>query len=307
MAAASDCVGVPTRARLSLSVIVAFAAIYILWGATFLAMRVAVLLIPPFFTAGTRFLLAGSLLFCFMRARGQPNPSLREWRNLAIIGTCMFVVTYGPLFWAVQYVSSSITSIIEATLPITALVLEVFVFRTQPIRWAQLAGVALGFTGVAFLLLGNAKQHLPLVPCLVILAAGVSWSLGAVLSRRLALPASPPLSAGAQMMLGGAVLLALSAATGEMHPLPRISLEAGLALAYLIVGGSLVAYTAYVWLLRRFSATRVASHAYVNPVVAMALGYFVAGETITPRSIAASLLVIFSVLLILSSAGGRRA
>jgi drug/metabolite transporter (DMT)-like permease len=307
MAAASDCVGVPTRARLSLSVIVAFAAIYILWGATFLAMRVAVLLIPPFFTAGTRFLLAGSLLFCFMRARGQPNPSLREWRNLAIIGTCMFVVTYGPLFWAVQYVSSSITSIIEATLPITALVLEVFVFRTQPIRWAQLAGVALGFTGVAFLLLGNAEQHLPLVPCLVILAAGVSWSLGAVLSRRLALPASPPLSAGAQMMLGGAVLLALSAATGEMHPLPRISLEAGLALAYLIVGGSLVAYTAYVWLLRRFSATRVASHAYVNPVVAMALGYFVAGETITPRSIAASLLVIFSVLLILSSAGGRRA
>jgi drug/metabolite transporter (DMT)-like permease len=307
MAAASDCVGVPTRGRLSLSVIVAFAAIYILWGATFLAMRVAVLLIPPFFTAGTRFLLAGSLLFCFMRARGQPNPSLREWRNLAIIGTCMFVVTYGPLFWAVQYVSSSITSIIEATLPITALVLEVFVFRTQPIRWGQIAGVALGFTGVAFLLIGNAEQHLPLVPCLVILAAGVSWSLGAVLSRRLALPSSPPLSAGAQMMLGGAVLLALSAATGEMHPWPRISLEAGLALAYLIVGGSLVAYTAYVWLLRRFSATRVASHAYVNPVVAMALGYFVAGETITPRSIAASLLVVFSVLLILSSAGGRRA
>jgi drug/metabolite transporter (DMT)-like permease len=254
---------------------------------------------------GVSVLETGSLLFIFMRTRGRPNPSLREWGNLAVIGTCMFVLTYGPLFWAEQYVSSSITSIIEATLPITTLVLEVFVFRTQRLGWGQLGGVALGFSGVALLLVGNGEQHLAVIPCVVILAAGVSWSLGAVLSRRLHLPSSPSLSVGAQMMVGGAVLLGVSAAMGEMHPLPTIPLGAGLALLYLIIGGSLVAYTAYTWLLRRFSATRVASHAYVNPVVAMALGYFAAGETITPRSIVASALVVFSVCLILTGAGGH--
>ena len=211
-----------------------------------------------------------------------------------------------PPVLAEQYVSSSITSIIEATLPITTLVLEVFVFRTQPVRWRQIGGVVLGFSGVALLLLGNRDQHIAVLPCVVILACGVSWSLGAVLSRRLRLPTSAPLSAGAQMMLGGAVLLGLSAATGEMHPFPTIPLSAALSMLYLVIG-SLVAYTAYTWLLKRFSATRVASHAYVNPIVAMALGYFLAGETITPRSIAASALVVFSVCLILTGASGRQA
>jgi drug/metabolite transporter (DMT)-like permease len=150
--------------RVDVRVLLAFAAIYILWGATFLAIRVAVLQIPPFFTAGCRFFIAGSLLFMFMRARGEANPSRREWGNLAIIGICMFVVTYGPLFQAEQYVSSSITPIIEATLPITTLVLEVFVFRTQPLRWRQIGGVALGFSGVALLLVGNQEQHMPSFP-----------------------------------------------------------------------------------------------------------------------------------------------
>jgi drug/metabolite transporter (DMT)-like permease len=195
MAASTNCVGAASRERLSVRVIIAFAAIYILWGAAFLGIRVAVLQIPPFFTAGCRFFVAGSLLFFFMRVRGQPAPSLREWRNLAVIGTCMFVATYGPLFWAEQYVSSSITSIIEATLPITTLVLEVFVFRTQPLRWRHIGGVALGFSGVALLLVGNGQQHLAVMPCVVILAAGIAWSLGAVLSRRLRLAVSPPLSA----------------------------------------------------------------------------------------------------------------
>jgi drug/metabolite transporter (DMT)-like permease len=291
---------------LDVRVLLAFAAIYILWGATFLAIRVAVLAIPPFFTAGVRFFVAGLLLHAFMRLRGQPNPSALEWRNLAIIGLCMFVLTYGPLFWAEQYVTSSITSVIEATLPITTIVFEVLVFRAQPVQWRQVCGVILGFSGVALLLFHNSAQHLAVIPCLVILAAGVAWSLGAVLSRRLRLPASAPLAAGAEMMMGGAVLLGLSAAAGEMHPFPQIPMRAGVALVYLVIGGSLVAYTAYVWLLARFSATRVASHAYVNPVVALALGYFVAGETITLRSIVASVLVVASVCLILTRGSSRR-
>src|SRR5437879_2962091 len=278
----------------------AFTAIYILWGATFLAIRIAVLEIPPFFSSGVRFLIAGALLYVFMRLRGQHSPSAREWRSIATIALCMFVATYGALFWAEQYVPSGITSVIEATLPITTVALEVFVFRQQPFRWRTLAAVVLGFCGVAWLLIRN-EQPFPGLPCVVILAGGTAWSLGAVLTRSMPRPKSLPLAAGAQMMLGGAVLLALSQATGELHSFPHISLRAGLALSYLIVAGSLLGFTAYVWLLARMPATQVASHAYVNPLVAVALGYFVAGEALTMRMILASALVLASVLLMLKT------
>src|SRR6266478_2748087 len=286
--------------RLDVRVLLAFAAIYILWGATFLAIRIAVLEIPPFFSSGVRFFIAGTVLYTFMRLRGQPAPSAEQWRGIAFIGICMFVVTYGALFWAEQFVPSGITSVIEATLPIITLTLEVFVFRQQPFRWRTLAAVVLGFCGVAWLLIRN-DQPFPGLPCVVILAGGTAWSLGAVLTRSMPRPKSLPLAAGAQMMLCGAVLLALSQATGELHPFPHISVRAGLALLYLIVGGSLLGFTAYVWLLARMPATRVASHAYVNPLVAVALGYFAAGEVLTVRMILASALVVASVFLILKT------
>jgi len=294
--------------RLDLRVLLAFTAIYVLWGATFLAIRIAVLEVPPFFSSGVRFFIAGALLYVFMRLRGQPSPSAIQWRSIATIAVCMFVATYGALFWAEQYVPSGITSVIEATLPITTVALEVFVFRQQPFRWQTLASVALGFAGVAWLLIRNDQQPFPGLPCVVILAGGTAWSLGAVLTRTMPRPKSLPLTAGAQMMLGGAVLLGLSQATGELQSFPHISLRAGLALAYLIVAGSLLGFTAYVWLLARMPATQVASHAYVNPLVAVALGYFVAGEELTVRMILASALVLASVLLILKTpdARGRR-
>jgi len=292
--------------RLDLRVVLAFTAIYVLWGATFLAIRIAVLEIPPFFSGGVRFFVAGALLYVFMRLRGQPSPSAAEWRAIATIALCMFVATYGALFWAEQYVPSGITSVLEATLPITTVALEVFVFRQQPFRWRTLAAVALGFSGVAWLLIRN-DQPFPGLPCVVILAGGAAWSLGAVLTRSLPRPKSLALSAGAQMMLGGAVLLALSQATGELHSFPRISLRAGLALTYLIVAGSLAGFTAFVWLLARMPATQVASHAYVNPLVAVALGYFVAGEPLTLPMVLASTLVLASVVVILTTPDvGRR-
>jgi drug/metabolite transporter (DMT)-like permease len=292
--------------RVDVRMLLAFTAIYVLWGGTFLAIRVAVLEIPPFFSSGVRFLIAGALLYGVMRVRGQPSPSTAEWRAIATIALCMFVATYGALFWAEQYVPSGITSVIEATLPITTVALEVFVFRQQPFRWRTLGAVALGFSGVAWLLLRN-DQPFPGLPCLVILAGGTAWSLGAVLTRSLPRPKSLPLAAGAQMMLGGAVLLALSQATGELQSLPHISLRAGLALLYLIVAGSLAGFTAYVWLLARMPATQVASHAYVNPLVAVALGYFVAGEPLTLPMVLASALVLASVVVILTTPDvGRR-
>jgi drug/metabolite transporter (DMT)-like permease len=287
--------------------ILAFGAIYVLWGTTFLAIRIAVLEFPPLFTAGLRFFIAGALLYGFMRMRRHPNPSPLQWRNLALISLCMFVITYGAVFWAEQYVSSGVTSVIEATLPITAIILEMFIFRTQRFEIRLFGAVLAGFCGVALLFIDNEAQHLAVLPCLAILGGGIAWSFGAVLSGQLALPQSKPLTAGIQMMLGGAVLLGLSAMFGEMHPFPHLSLRAGLALAYLIVFGSLIAYTAYVWLLGRMSVTRVASHAYVNPLIAVALGYFVAGEIVTVKTLICALLIIGSVALILTRRDGAPA
>ncbi len=279
--------------------LLAFMAIYFLWGTTFLAIRIAVLEMPPFFTAGLRFFIAGTVLYGSMRLRGQPGPSPGEWRSIAVTALCMFVATYAAPFWAQQYVPSGIAAVIEATLPITTIALEVFVFRQQPFRLSLLGAVALGFGGIAWLLMRSGDEQVAAVPCLVILAGGIGWSVGAVLTRSMRRPRSVVLAGGAQMMLGGAVLLALSQLTGELDPFPHVTLRAALALSYLIVAGSLVAFTAYVWLLARMPATRVASHAYVNPVVAVAVGYFVAGEPLTPRMILASVLVVASVFLIL--------
>jgi drug/metabolite transporter (DMT)-like permease len=290
---------VVARRRIDIRLILAFFAIYVLWGGTFLAIRIAVLQIPPLFTAGVRFFTAGILLYGFMRLRGQPRPSFAEWRSLAIMASLMFVVTYGALFWAEQYVPSGITSVLEATLPLITLALEVFVFRHQPLRWTMLSAVLMGFGGVALLLFENTGRAYGLLPCAVILGGATSWSLGAVLTRSMPLPRSRPLTAGAAMMLGGGTLLVLSGLCGELHPLPHIPWRAAWALLYLIVCGSLLAFTAFVWLLGRMPASRVASHAYVNPLVAVALGYFVAGELITLRTLIATALVVTSVFLIL--------
>jgi drug/metabolite transporter (DMT)-like permease len=288
-----------TSKGFDLPIILAFFAIYVLWGTTFLAIRIAVQEVPPLFAAGCRFFVAGVLLYGFMRLKGQPSPQAKQWRNLALMGFLMFVAEYGPLFWAEKYVPSGVTSVLAATLPLITIVLEMVVFRHQPLQWRLLGATLLGFGGVGVLLLPSGGQHFGLLPCLAIFGGGVSWSLGSVLTRSLELPKSRPVTAGGAMMLGGGTLLALSALLGEMHPLPHISLRGGLAILYLIVFGSLVGFTAFVWLLARMPATRVASHAYVNPIVAVALGYFVAGEIITVRMLIGAAIVIVSVFLIL--------
>ena len=283
------------RIRLFLS----FFAIYVLWGTTFLAIRIAVEELPPLFAAGARFFTAGIALYAFMRAKGESAPSLRQWRSLTIMALLMFVAEYGPLFWAEKYVPSGVVSVLAATLPILTMILEMLILRQQRMRPMLALAVLIGFAGVAILLMPGGRQHLAVVPCVAILAGATTWSLGSVLTRSMELPKSRPVTAGAAMMLGGAMLLALSAGLGEMHPFPHISLRAALALLYLIVFGSLLAFTAFVWLLAHMPATRVSSHAYVNPIVAVALGYFAAGEIITWRIIAGSVLVLVSVFLIL--------
>jgi len=289
---------VSKQSKIDFRVILAFAAIYVLWGSTYLAIRIAVQQVPPFFAAGIRFFIAGALLYAAMRFSGRPAPTRKEWGNLTLIGCLMFVVTYGAVFWAEQFVPSGFTSVLEATLPIITIALEVFVFRQQRFRWSLLITIVVGFVGVLLLLLRN-PQHVAILPCVAILGGGTAWSLGAVLTRSLALPKSKGITAGAEMWLGGAILLVLSALTGEMHPFPHVSAKAVGALAYLVVAGSLVGFSAFVWLLGRMPATRVASHAYINPVVAVALGFFFAGEAVTLRMLFGTALIVASVALIL--------
>jgi drug/metabolite transporter (DMT)-like permease len=284
--------------RLDIRMLLAFFAIYFLWGTSFLGIRIAVQEMPPLLAAGMRFFIAGIALYGFMRWRGAARPTRKQWRSLAIIGLLMFVAEYGPLFWAEQSVPSGVASVLEATLPLITMALETWVFRRHRFHWPLLAAVALGFGGVS-LLLFRSGEHFGGLPAFAILAGATAWSLGSVLNRSLDLPESRALTSGGAMALGGAMLLLLSAAFGELHPFPHISMRGAWAVLYLIVCGSLLGFTAFVWLLARLPATRVSSHAYVNPVVAVALGYFFAGEAVTARMLFGMVLVLASVVLIL--------
>jgi drug/metabolite transporter (DMT)-like permease len=296
---AATAVTKPSGSPLQVRVLLAFFAIYVLWGTSFLAIRIAVQEVPPLFAAGIRFFVAGVLLYGFMRFRGQPRPTAAQWRSFAVIGLLMFVAEYGPLFWAEQYVPSGIASVLEATLPLMTMLLETLVFRRHRFSWPLLVAILVGFCGVGALLLRNEEQHFGMLPYFAILAGAAAWSLGSVLNRSLDLPESRALTAGAAMLLAGGTLLVLAASFGELHPLPHVSMRAVWALLYLVICGSLLGFTAFVWLLARMPATRVSSHAYVNPVVAVALGYFVAGEIITTRTLVGTALVLLSVFLIL--------
>lgn len=289
----------PLSGSFKIRMMLAFFATYILWGTTFLGIRIAVEELPPLFAAGARFFVAGIVLYAFMRFKGHVPPSPGQWRSLTIMALLMFVAEYGPLFWAEKYLPSGIAAVLAATIPVLTVILEVIVFRQQRFRWMLLTSTLLGLVGVGILMLPGGGQSAGLLPCLAILAGATTWSLGSVLNRSMDLPKSRPLTAGAAMMIGGAILLVISALFGEMHPLPHITLRAALAVLYLIVVGSLLGFTAFVWLLAHMPASRVSSYAYVNPVVAVALGYFAADEPVTMRTLAGSALVLISVFLIL--------
>lgn len=288
-----------TAGSFKVRMVLAFFAIYFLWGTTFLAIRIAVEELPPLFAAGARFFIAGIALLGFVLMKGETRPTARQWRNLLVLCLLMFVAEYGPLFWAEKYVPSGIVSVLAATIPIITLVLEMLVLRKQTWNFRLAGATVMGFAGVGVLLLPGGQQHFPVVPCLAILCGCTTWSLGSVLSRSMDLPKARTVTSGTTMMLGGGILLLLSAGFGEMNPMPHVSLRAAMALLYLIVFGSLLAFTAFVWLLAHMPATRVASHAYVNPIVAVALGYFLAAEPVTMRTLGGTVLVLISVFMIL--------
>ena len=283
--------------------LLAFAIIYLVWGSTYLAIRVGVREIPPFLMAGLRFTVAGLAMWIWMRVAGAPSPTLREWRGATILGTLMFLIDYACLFWAEQRVPSGIAAVILAMIPVCITLLEITFLRTQRLTLRLALGLAVGIIGVVVLMnpwasLGEAPLDHRGVIALLVSCCG--WSIGTIVSGRLTLPASKPMSAAAQMLSGGAQLLILAAVAGEFAHFRAedVSATAWLSLVYLIIAGSIIGFTAYVWLLHYESPTKVGTYAYVNPVVAVILGAGLGGEIVGRRTILGAALILISVAAI---------
>jgi drug/metabolite transporter (DMT)-like permease len=284
-------------------VLLAFAIIYFVWGSTFLAIRIGVREVPPFLLAGMRFLVAGVVLYAWMRARGTPSPKLREWGGASLLAVLIFVFDYGLLFWAEKRVPSGVAAVMMATIPVFMTLSEIAILKTQRLTVRLATALLIGIAGVAVLVGHSMNQgEKPIDPAgaSALIVAAVSWSVASALTRKVPLPAAKTMSSAAQMLAGGIFLTIAAAALGEFHDFhfQAVSERAWLALAYLIVAGSIVGFTAYVWLIHHESPTRVGTYAYVNPVVAVLLGYFVGGEAVGPRTIVGTLLVLVSVVVI---------
>jgi drug/metabolite transporter (DMT)-like permease len=281
----------------------AFAVIYFVWGSTYLAIRVGVREVPPFLLAAMRFLVAGLALYGWMIARGERSPSGRQWMSAFLLALLIFVLDYGLVFWAEQRVPSGVTAVMMATIPLFMASSEITLLRTQRLTVRLALALLIGIGGVAVLMshslsLGGAPMDSAGAVALII--AAISWSVSSVLTRRLPLPASKVMSSGVQMLAGGMLLALTAAALGEVRNFRpwTVSREAWLSLLYLIVAGSIIAFTAYVWLIHHESPTKVGTYAYVNPVVAVLVGYFLGGETLGPRTILGTLFVLISVVVI---------
>jgi drug/metabolite transporter (DMT)-like permease len=283
--------------------LLAFAIIYFVWGSTFLGIRTGVREVPPLVLAAMRFSVAGVVLFGWVLARGERAPTAREWRSASLLGLVIFVFDYGLLFWAEQRVPSGIAAVMLATIPVFMALCEIIFLRTQRLTIRLAAALLIGLGGVGVLMshtlnLGGAP--IDKLGAMALIVASISWSIASVLARKLPLPDSKVMSSGAQMLSGGILLAIAAGAFGEFrdfHPL-AVSRGAWLALLYLIAAGSIIGFTAYVWLLHHESPTKVGTYAYVNPIVAVLVGYFLGGEALTARTILGSFLVLISVIVI---------
>src|SRR5579864_9339516 len=282
--------------------LLAFAAIYFVWGSTFLAIRIGVREVPPFLLAGMRFLVAGLVLYVWMRASGTRSPALREWGSACLLAVLIFVFDYGLLFWAERRVPSGIAAVLLATIPVFMTISEILILRTQRLSARLAMALLAGLGGVAVLMSHTTRfGEAPIDTagaCALIMAA-ISWSVASVLSRKLPLPSAKVMSSAAQMLSGGVLLMIAAGLLGEVRGfhMRAVSRQAWFALAYLIVAGSIVAFTAYVWLIHHESPTRVGTYAYVNPVVAVLVGYFFGGEAMGPRTIVGTILVLVGVVV----------
>lgn len=285
----------PSRA----AILAALAAVYVIWGSTYLAIRFAVETLPPFLMAGVRFTIAGAILYGWRRAIGYPRPTRAQWRAAGVVGALMLLCGNGGVVWAEQWIESGTTALIVASVPFWMVIMDWLRPGGRAPRPKVWAGILLGFGGVLLLMGGPGAAPEHLVPAMVLLLASIAWAAGSLYSRSAVLPA-PLMATGMQMLAGGALLLVAGVVTGEV---PRadpaaFSTRSLLALVYLIVFGALVGYSAYVWLLRVTEPALASTYAYVNPVVAVVLGWLLAGERMDAGIAAAAAVIVGGVALI---------
>lgn len=285
---------------------IAFAAVYILWGSTYLFIRFAVLTLPPFLMAGMRHLAAGVVLYPLARLRSRERPTRANWCAATLLGALLLFGGNGTVSWAEQYVPSGITALLVATVSLWMVIIEWL--RPGGVRPSGrvIAGLVLGFTGIVFLV-GPSKLagggRVDPVYAGALMMASLSWAAGSVFSRHLRLPHSPLLGTGMQCLAGGTLLILVGLLTGQGTQLDwhAVSLKSIVALGYLIVFGSLLGFSAYTWLLGVAAPARVATYAYVNPVVALLLGWTFAAERLGLRNVIASAVILAAVALVITA------
>jgi drug/metabolite transporter (DMT)-like permease len=292
-----------------LKVALALGIVYLIWGSTYLAIRFAIETIPPFLMAGARYLTAGALLYGWARFRGAARPSLLHWRSALIVGAFLLLVGNGGVVWAEQRVDSGLAALLISTEPLWIVLLFWLGSGRKRLDARVLTGLALGFTGVLLLVRPGAAGSVDLLGAAVLVLAALSWAWGSLYGQKAPLPDSPLVSTGMQMLAGGALLMVISILTGEpgRFVLAEVSTRSLLALGYLVVFGAIVAMTAYVWLLRVAPPVLVSTYAYVNPVVAVFLGWAFAGEPLTAGTLIAAAVILAGVVLITTSQGKKPA
>ncbi len=285
----------------------AFAAVYLIWGSTYLAIRVAIETLPPFLMAAIRFAIAGSALYAWARFRGTARPTRVHWRSATVVGGLLLMGGNGGVVWAEQTVPSGTTAVLIATVPLWMAAFDWVRRRERPSPGAAL-GLPIGFTGVALLVgpweLVDGGGVNP-IGAAVLMVASASWAAGSLYSRRAPLPDAPLMGTAMEMVAGAGFLLVAGTAVGEWSRLSFASVSAASAsaLLYLIAFGSLIGFTAYIWLLKVSTPAKVSTYAYVNPVVAVILGSAILAEALTPRTLLAVAVILGSVVLITTYRG----
>ena len=279
----------------------ALLAVYLIWGSTYLAIRFAVETTPPFLSAAFRFIVSGAFLYTWRRIAGDPKPTGAEWRSAATVGIFLLLGGNGGVVWASQFIPSSLAALLVATVPLWMVAMDSARPSKQKPSVRAIIGILTGFCGVVLLIRFAASDDafFNLVGATAVLFASLSWAVGSLYARSAKLPESQLLATGMEMFAGGIALLLIATAVGEWHRLDMgaVSLRSALALAYLTVIGS-TAFVAYAWLLRVAPTPLVSTYAYVNPLVAVLLGYFLADEPMTARTLFSAGLIIGSVVLV---------
>lgn len=286
--------------------IAGFLIIYVVWGSTYLAIHWGVESIPPFGMGAARFLLAGSMLYAWCRVRGAKKPTASQWKASAVIGALLLFVGNGAVSWASQRVPSGLTSVLVATVPLWLVLCELWQGKRPDLL--KVVGVLIGLGGVALLVMptGAAKATVDPIGAVVLALGSLSWTIGSLYSRTARQAESPALAIAMQMLVGGSLLLMLSLAVGELTPDLHVTARSAASLLYLIVFGSLIGFSTYMWLLKVASPTAVGTYAYVNPAVAVLLGVLLAGERLPAQAVAAMTVILGGVAMVSIAGGGAR-